>query len=177
VRREEWRGFGMHAILIGATGQAHGPGELPNGGMAVLGLPGRHRHDWPSWPRDAATGSGLGSTQFSLRGRLGPPAGAARVRSRISRRGTPPGRCARGRADARDRQARGGRGTNHGAPAKLVLSSQTNLQNQMNTEEFLYTTMTTNTAVPGPIAGAGFPALMALGGFMFARRRRTAATA
>jgi LPXTG-motif cell wall-anchored protein len=32
-------------------------------------------------------------------------------------------------------------------------------------------------AVPGPIAGAGLPALMALGGFVWARRRKAAATA
>jgi hypothetical protein len=31
--------------------------------------------------------------------------------------------------------------------------------------------------VPGPIAGAGIPALMALGGFVWARRRKAAATA
>jgi LPXTG-motif cell wall-anchored protein len=31
--------------------------------------------------------------------------------------------------------------------------------------------------VPGPIAGAGLPALMALGGFVWARRRKAAATA
>jgi hypothetical protein len=30
-------------------------------------------------------------------------------------------------------------------------------------------------AVPGPVAGAGIPALMALGGFVWARRRRVAA--
>jgi hypothetical protein len=32
-------------------------------------------------------------------------------------------------------------------------------------------------AVPGPIAGAGLPVLMALGGFVWARRRKAAATA
>jgi LPXTG-motif cell wall-anchored protein len=32
-------------------------------------------------------------------------------------------------------------------------------------------------AVPGPIAGAGLPALMALGGFVWARRRKAAAVA
>ena len=31
--------------------------------------------------------------------------------------------------------------------------------------------------VPGPIAGAGLPALLALGGFVWARRRKAAATA
>jgi hypothetical protein len=31
--------------------------------------------------------------------------------------------------------------------------------------------------VPGPIAGAGLPALMALGGFVWARRRKATATA
>ncbi len=33
------------------------------------------------------------------------------------------------------------------------------------------------TAVPGPIAGAGLPALMALGGFVWARRRKVAGAA
>ena len=33
------------------------------------------------------------------------------------------------------------------------------------------------TPVPGPVAGAGLPALMALGGFMWARRRQAAAKA
>jgi LPXTG-motif cell wall-anchored protein len=32
-------------------------------------------------------------------------------------------------------------------------------------------------AVPGPIAGAGIPALMALGGFVWARRRKAVAVA
>jgi hypothetical protein len=35
----------------------------------------------------------------------------------------------------------------------------------------------TSTIVPGPIAGAGVPALMALGGFVWARRRKAAAVA
>jgi hypothetical protein len=34
---------------------------------------------------------------------------------------------------------------------------------------------TTSTIVPGPVAGAGLPALMALGGFVWARRRKAAA--
>ena len=32
-------------------------------------------------------------------------------------------------------------------------------------------------AVPGPIAGAGLPALLALGGFVWSRRRKAAAVA
>ena len=38
-------------------------------------------------------------------------------------------------------------------------------------------TVTIVTPVPGPIAGAGLPALMALGGFVWARRRKAVAAA
>jgi hypothetical protein len=37
--------------------------------------------------------------------------------------------------------------------------------------------LVTSSVVPGPIAGAGLPALLALGGFVWARRRKTAAVA
>jgi hypothetical protein len=41
----------------------------------------------------------------------------------------------------------------------------------------LTSTSESTTVVPGPIAGAGLPTVMALGGFVWARRRKAAATA
>jgi hypothetical protein len=50
------------------------------------------------------------------------------------------------------------------------LGNSANFQGNLRSEANL-------TAVPGPIAGAGLPVLMALGGFVWARRRKAAATA
>jgi hypothetical protein len=57
-------------------------------------------------------------------------------------------------------------------PGQYVLSIMTQT-GQLNIGTQLQLSM--STPVPGPIAGAGLPALLALGGFVWARRRKAAA--